>query len=139
MQRITDGFEGFQLSHVPGLFPLHIDASGCKYEAYVPEPVKPVVVEAPVVEQESDIRPTPFDKRQVGDTHPHREASHLEDTGRAEMGNAMRETLSDLNSAPAGQVQSASTEQVQGVAQARANCDPRGLIPSICSSPLEVF
>jgi hypothetical protein len=125
---------------VPGLFPLHIDASGCKYQAYVQEPFKQVVVvEAPAVEQESDARPTPFDKRQVGDTHPHPEASHLEDTGRAEMGNAMRETLSDLNSVPAGQVQSASTEQVQGVAQARANCDPQGLIPSICSSPLEVF
>lgn len=116
---------------------MHIDASGCKYQAFVQEPFKQVVVEAPVVEQESDILLTPFDKRQVGDTHPHPEVSHLEDTGRAEMGNAMRETLSDLNSMPAGQVQSASTEQVQGVAQARANCNPQGLIPSICSSPLE--
>jgi len=118
---------------------LRIDASGCKYEPYVQEPPKQVVVEAPVVEEESDIPLTQFDKRQIGDTHSHSEAGHLEDTGRAEMGNAMRETLSNLNSKPAGQGQSASTEQVQGVAQARASCNPQGLIPSICSSLSEDF
>jgi hypothetical protein len=117
---------------------LHIDASGCKYEAYIQKPFSQVA-EAPVVEQESDIPPTTFDKRQVGDTHLHPEAGHLEDTGRAEMGNSIRETLSHLNSMPVGQVQSASTEQVQGVAQAIASCDPQGLIPSICSFSSEDF
>lgn len=116
---------------------MHVDASGCKREeVQVQETPKQVVVEAPIEEQDS---PSQFDKRQAAGTHTHPEGGHLEDTGRAEMGNAMRETLSDLNSMPAGQSHSTPLEQVQGVAQAIASCDPQGLTPSICSSSSRLF
>jgi hypothetical protein len=68
--------------------------------------------------------PPPMD----GHAHP-KDEGHLEDTGRANMGNAMRESLADQTVMPAGQVYSSSSEQVQAV----AICEPQPLIPSICT------
>jgi hypothetical protein len=133
VQRITDGFEGFQFSHVPGLFPVHIDASGCKY---IPAPIPETpaqIVDAPVADPEDEDSQIHLNKRAPppidGHSHP-KDEGHLEDTGRANMANAMRESLADQTVMPAGQVYSSSSEQVQAV----AICEPQPLIPSICTS-----
>src|SRR5208282_2376517 len=97
--------------------------SGCKYEPPVPATPKQIVVPAPVVQENTQSQ---FEKRAAIESHPRpQEVSHLEDTGRAEMGNAMRESLTNMTSMPAGQT---TVEQVQSFAK----CDPQGLTPSIC-------
>ena len=80
--------------------------------------------------RQQEDQPSHLNKRQQQiDTHPRpQEDSHLEDSGRAQMSNAMRESLSDKGSQPVGQ-QYSSPEQVQAVPK----CEPQGLIPSTCS------
>src|ERR1700721_3864278 len=79
VQRISDGFEGFQYSHVPGLYPTHIDASGCKYEDPNPQTPQQVVTSPEQTSQHQ--------KRAAIDS----QGNELPD--RANMGNAMRESL----------------------------------------------
>jgi hypothetical protein len=128
VQRITDEFEGFKFSHVPGLFPLHVDASGCKYEdTHIPENTQQVI-ENPSTNQRSEAGNGNLAKRAAVDAHNHpKDESHLEDQGRAQMGNAMRESLNDMGSAPLGQP-AGQADQVQAVAK----CERQGLLPSIC-------
>ena len=127
VQRITDGFEGFQFSHVPGLYPIRVDASGCKREE-VPKQQSPkqIVITEPVVEQQTT--QSHYDKRAAVESKPRPQESHLEGAGRAQMGNAMRESLSDKSTMPAGQTYATAADQVQVFAK----CDHQGLIPSIC-------
>ena len=109
------------------MYPLHVDASGCKYEEVpIAETPKQIVVAEPVVEQQTT--QSQFDKRAAVESNPRSQESHLEDTGRAQMGNAMRESLSDKSTMPAGQTYATAADQVQVFAK----CDHQGLIPSIC-------
>jgi len=176
VQRITDGFEDFKFSHIAGLYPLHVDASGCQYEPPPPPPPRQQFADTSSNDQRArtgngnprnnaqsnnrqshgdqqaqndrtgvahpqeingqtpgnrrqEDRPSHLNKRQQIDTHPRpQEDSHLEDSGRAQMSNAMRESLSDAGSQPVGQ-QYSLPEQVQAVPK----CVPQGLIPSGCS------
>ena len=174
VQRITDGFEDFEFSHIPGLYPLHVDASGCRHQpAPPPEPPKPAVDAStdqrmrtgagdpqnhaqaannrqfqqggqahgdrtgdrpqinngqPQGNAQQDDRSSHLNKRQVDSHSRPQEDSHLEDSGRAQMSNAMRESLSDAGSQPAGH-QASHTEQVQ---QVIPKCEPQGLVPSLC-------
>lgn len=83
---------------------------------------------APVVEENTKSQ---FEKRAAIESQPRtQEPSHLEDGGRAEMGNAMRESLTKMTSMPAGQ-----NKAQQG--QAYVKCDPQGLLPSICITSFE--
>ena len=133
MQRITDQFEDFKFSHVPGLFPLHVDASGCKYQEVPVAAGTGQVIDAPVTdEQVIDTGGSQLQKRAAIETHQHqKEEGHLEDAGRANMGNAMRESLADQTTMPEGQKVN-SVEQVQ----AQTICEPQGMIPSICTFSL---
>ena len=112
---------------------MHVDASGCKYEeAPVPEPPKQILVDAPIGEQQTQQNKEPqFHKRQAIDDPSRKKDSRLEDKSRAELGHLMREGLSEKNPRPAEQT---PLERVHGVDQAIANCDPQGLIPSICTN-----
>lgn len=180
VQRITDGFEDFGFSHIPGLYPLHVDASGCRFEPVDPPAHRKPAVDASSTDQRmrtgtgdsqnnaqaadnrqsqdnrqanndrtggglaqannrvaqgntpQEDRPSHLNKRQI-DTHPRppQEDSHLEDSGRAQMSNAMRESLSDAGSQPAGQ----RASQVEQVQQVIPKCEPQGLVPSL-SMPL---
>lgn len=180
VQRITDGFEDFAFSHIPGLYPLHVDASGCRFEPVDPPKHRKPAVDTSSTDQRmrtepgdsqnnaqaandrqsqdnrqvnndrtgegqaqtnnrvpqgntpQEDRPSHLNKRQI-DTHPRppQEDSHLEDSGRAQMSNAMRESLSEAGSQPAGQ-QASQVEQVQ---QVIPKCEPQGLVPSLCMLP----
>lgn len=89
------------------------------------------MVDAPA-SNEDETQRTGHAKRAAIEPHQHqREDGHLEDAGRANMGNAMRESLADQTTKPAGQTVN-SVEQVQ----AKTKCDPQGLIPSICTPRL---
>lgn len=116
---------------MPGLFPTHIDASGCKYEdTEIPNTSQQVIEGSGTTQSNQDqgSQGHGLSKRQTDDVHGHpKDEGHLEDPARAQMGNAMRESLNDASSMPPGQGVS-STDQVQAVAK----CDPQGLIPSIC-------
>ena len=72
-----------------------------------------------------DDRPPHLNKRQVDTPARPAEESHLEDSSRAKMSTAMRESLSDTGSQPVGQPYT-TFEQVQAVPK----CMPQGLIPS---------
>jgi hypothetical protein len=102
------------------LYPLHVDASGCKYEdPNVPETPQQVI-EAP------GQNPGNLQKRALADIQGRQvEEGHLEDLGRANMGNAMRESLVDSSGLQA----LLSVDPVHSVAK----CEPQGLIPSICT------
>lgn len=90
---------------------------------------KPVqVVEEPVTDHDSQSGSLKLGKRAAIDNTRPQEDSHLEDTERAELGKAMRESLTENPSTPGGQASFA--EQMQ----AAVVCDSQGLIPSICKS-----
>jgi hypothetical protein len=116
------------------LYPVHIDASGCKYEALLPETPEQIVVATPVEKENTQSQ---FEKRAAIESHSNSQEfsqfSHQEGGRRAEMGNAMRESLANISSMPAGQTYSPKAKQVQAVAK----CEPQGLIPSICFTPFE--
>ena len=113
------------------MYPVHVDASGCKYEAPLPKTPEQIVV-ATIVEEENT--QSQFEKRAAIESHPQsQEFSHHEGGRRAEMGNTMRESLTNMSSMPAGQTYSIKAKQVQAVAK----CEPQGLIPSICFTPFE--
>jgi hypothetical protein len=130
VQRITDEFENFSFSHIEGLYPIHIDASGCKYEDVAPvHPSQGQVVEAPAEGGGNNQRT--HNKRQLADTDQQGSRSqrqvdgHLEDTGRADRSNAMRESLSESSRTGFEQV---ATEHVQ----TEPKCERQGFTPSIC-------
>jgi hypothetical protein len=82
-----------------------------------------------VTNEETGTTQSQFGKRAAIEPHQHqREEGHLEDAGRANMGNAMRESLADQTTMPAGQTIT-SVDQVQ----AKTICEPQGMIPSICT------
>lgn len=83
-------------------------------------------------EQVKDIGESQHQKRAAIEPHQHqKEEGHLEDAGRANMGNAMRESLTDQTTMPAGQKVN-SVDQVQ----AQTICERQGMIPSICTFSL---
>jgi len=82
-------------------------------------------------EQVIDTGGSQLQKRAAIETHQHQKEGHLEDAGRANMGNAMRESLADQTTMPEGQKVN-SVEQVQ----AQTICEPQGMIPSICTFSL---
>lgn len=113
------------------MYPVHIDASGCKYEAPLPETPEQIVVATPIERENTQWE---LEKRAAIESHPEtQEFSYHEGGRRAEMGNAMRESLTNMSSMPAGQTYSPKAKQVQTVAK----CEPQGLIPSICFTPFE--
>ena len=138
--------EDFRFSHVPGLFPLHIDASGCRYEE-AETPKQAITAEDDDEETETQLKKRAvLDERQLAEVQGGRQPDgHLEDTTRANMGNAMRESLteSDTTSNQPGPAKRPSkggssrsppkgrpnNQQVQ----AAQKCEPQGLIPSICN------
>ena len=116
------------------MYPIRVDASGCKREE-VPKQQSPkqIVITEPVVEQQTT--QSHYDKRAAVESKPRPQESHLEGAGRAQMGNAMRESLSNMSTLPPGQTYTTAAEQ----ARAFATCDPQGLIPSICITFFKVY
>jgi hypothetical protein len=160
IQRITDGLEGFNDSHLPGLFPIHVDASGCKAQIHFSNPYEHLVddptseeqaVEEPPrqgnaqpddisrsqdtndqagqvshtgAREETKIDHIPHENVDPGDSRRHlSKRQDLEDTSRAEMGNAMRESLNTETSHNGGH----KVETIE--------CIPQGLVPSIRIPP----
>jgi mannosyl-oligosaccharide alpha-1,2-mannosidase len=131
--------EDFKFSHVPGLFPIHIDASGCRYEE-AETPKQAITVDEDEEESETQLKKRAvLDERQLAETQGRQPDGHLEDTTRADMGNAMRESLTESDNIsdepgpvkrPKGGPSKSSSRRPNQAAQ---KCEPQGLIPSICN------
>jgi mannosyl-oligosaccharide alpha-1,2-mannosidase len=132
VQRITDEFEDFQFSHIPGLFPLHVDASGCRHHEVEAQPtLNDQLNTESHYGQSTGGQQAQHQKRQLNE-HTHvQDESHLEDPGRANMGNAMRESLSDTTRQPAGQPQSSWQAPATNPIEI---CERQGFTPSLCAS-----
>ena len=162
MQRITDGFEGFQYSHVPGLFSLHIDASGCDPRGHNSNPYRQIVVENSPSEESSveslhqENTPPAENSHSEGSSHAtHQQANPHENAGNVQLSHDnevigdtrvrhnKRQDLEDNSRAAMSNEmrQSLSGEGSargggrQSQAETTRNCAPQGLVPSVCTLP----